>query len=230
MNKKGTETFPIEWERAYSAGEHRSIWPWSDLVSYVMRYAPYSKKPFRVLELGCGMGANIPLFERLGAEYYGIEGSASAVRDLRKRFPGYAKHIVVGDFTTHIPFNITFDLVVDRASLTHNTTKAIQNCIELVEKCLASDGLFIGIDWFSTRHSDFQIGREADDRNTRQDFQKGQFKNIGKTHFSDKEHIALLFKDFAITKLEHKVVTKEIPHEDHMFASWNFIAQKKPRV
>ena len=36
-----------------------SIWPWSDLVSYVMRYTKINEN-YKVLEIGCGSGANIP--------------------------------------------------------------------------------------------------------------------------------------------------------------------------
>lgn len=219
--------FSTEWEDVYSSGKGGDLWPWSDLVSYVMRYTQLAKTPYRVLELGCAIGANVPFFEHLGVEYYGIEGSASAVQELQKRFPKFSEHIVVGDFTKSIPFDVAFDLIVDRASLTHNTTKAIQNCIDLIRKNLTPNGLFIGIDWFSTVHSDFKIGLEAGDPNTKEHFEKGQFKDIGRTHFSDKEHLELLFKDFTITKLEHKTVIGEIPHENHTFASWNFVAQKK---
>jgi hypothetical protein len=218
--------FSNEWEQAYASGRAGSVWPWSDLVSFVMRYARPSKTPFRVLELGSAVGANIPFFESLGVEYYGIEGSESAVKLLHEKFPALAERIVAGDFTQDIPFDIEFDLIVDRASLTHNSTTAIESCISLVEKYLVPAGFFIGIDWFSTMHSDFALGTSADDANTKSDIQTGQFKDIGKTHFSDKEHLLSLFKAFSLVSLEHKVVTKEIPHDDQVFASWNFVAQK----
>jgi len=57
----------------------------SDLISYVMRYARPSGKGCRVLELGCGAGANIPFFKSLGAEYFGIEGSGAVVEMLLKK-------------------------------------------------------------------------------------------------------------------------------------------------
>ena len=52
-------SFSNEWENRYKAKTHLSIWPWSDLVSLVMRHKPI-KENFKVLELGCGAGANIP--------------------------------------------------------------------------------------------------------------------------------------------------------------------------
>ncbi len=219
--------FSADWENAYSAGRGGDRWPWSDLVSYVMRYARLSQAPFRVLELGPAYGANIPFFAGLGVEYYGIEGSESAVVGLKERFPDLAGSIRVGDFTSEIPFDLHFDLIADRASLTHNSSAAIASCIELVRSRLVPQGLFIGIDWFSTLHSDFAIGTQAEDENTRKEFETGQFKGIGRTHFADRAHLEELFEDFVITHLEHKIVTEEIPHNEHVFASWNFVAQSR---
>lgn len=42
----------------------------------------------RVLELGCGAGANIPFFAAINAEYYGIEGSSTQVKRLQEQYMG----------------------------------------------------------------------------------------------------------------------------------------------
>ncbi|MGN5030804.1 hypothetical protein ACTFBV_20625 [Aeromonas rivipollensis] len=54
--------FSNEWDEQYKNNHHMSIWPWSDLVSSIYRYANPKNGYKRVLELGCGAGANIPLF------------------------------------------------------------------------------------------------------------------------------------------------------------------------
>ena len=73
-------TFSLEWDERYSSNTQMSIWPWSDLVSYVIRYAKPARKQIRVLELGCGAGANIPFFLAQGFKYYGIEGSNTIIK------------------------------------------------------------------------------------------------------------------------------------------------------
>ena len=219
--------FSAEWEGAYAAGRGGDRWPWSDLVSHVMRYARPVSKPFRVLELGPAYGANIPFFAGLGVEYYGVERSASATEGLKERFPDLSANIAVGDFTSEIPFGGPFDIIVDRASLTHNSTEAISACIQLIKAHLVPNGKFIGIDWFSTAHSDFLLGTEAEDANTKKNIETGQFMGIGRTHFSDQKHLEQLFEGFDMIHLEHKVVTEAIPGSDHTFASWNLVAQKK---
>ncbi len=85
-------SFSAEWEKIYRQGMQNSIWPWSDLVSYVMRYARPTDGACKVLELGFGAGANIGFFSSLGVEYYGTEGSESAVERVGKRFENQAGH------------------------------------------------------------------------------------------------------------------------------------------
>src|SRR3990172_8519201 len=101
-----------EWEDTYRNSSHLSIWPWSEMVSYVMRYVRPDKN-FRVLEVGCGAGANIPFFKHLEVDYHAIEGSASIVEKLHKRFPDLKDKIIVGDFTGEIATPGLFDLIVD---------------------------------------------------------------------------------------------------------------------
>jgi SAM-dependent methyltransferase len=219
-------TFSEEWNNTYKNHGHLSIWPWSDLVSYVMRYArPFNEK-YRVLEIGCGAGANIPFFEALGVQYYGIEGSEAIVESLKKRFPALEKQIVVGDFTKDLFFEGKFDLILDRAALTHNDTKSIKNSLSLIYDKLETGGKFMGIDWFSTAHSDFGMGDEID-QYTKSGFQEGQFIGIGPVHFSDREHLKALFSRFTFVLLEHKTVKKEIPEESQIFASWNLYVCKE---
>jgi len=44
-------SFSNEWDKRYQENTHMSVFPWSDLVSLVMKYSPQKEK-FKVLELG----------------------------------------------------------------------------------------------------------------------------------------------------------------------------------
>jgi SAM-dependent methyltransferase len=221
----GVMNFSPEWDERYRENPYWGIWPWSDLVSFVMRHARPEGPGGRVIELGCGAGANIPFFLSLGMEYYGIEGSVVIVENLRERFPALENNIVVGDFTQEIPFHGEFDLVVDRAALTHNKTDAIVSCLELVHGKLKPGGKFIGIDWFSTAYSDYSKGVEEDPF-TRSGYREGSFAGVGRVHFSDKPHLLDLFKRFEMMALEHKTIQREIPGDGWHFASWNLAVRK----
>jgi len=219
--------FSPEWEQRYAENTHLSVWPWSDLVSLVNRHC----KPIiaagggRVLEFGCGAGANIPLFRALGFAYYAIEGSSTIVAQLHQRYPELVDHICVGDFTRDQPFVGTFDVVIDRAAITHNDLKAIKESLESVYNALKPGGFFLGVDWFSTNHTDFSGGKIVGDPNTKK-LLEGQFTGVGNVHFSDEDHLRNLFERFEIVFLEEKLARRYQPADQHQFASWNIVVRK----
>jgi SAM-dependent methyltransferase len=218
--------FSIEWDERYREGTHLSVWPWSDLVSLVRRHCRQLGAASRVLELGCGAGANIPFFARLGVRYHGIEGSPAIVRNLHERFPELRAAIVVGDFTREQPFGSGFELIADRAALTHNSTADIQAALRLVWDSLAPGGYFVGIDWFSTRYDEFRRGQPGPDSYTRSGFTEGPFEGTGAVHFSDEAHLRSLFARFELIFMEEKQSRTVIPADGSEFASWNLVARK----
>ena len=104
-----------------------------------------------------------------------------------------------------------------------NPTITLKNSYDV----LRPNGYFIGIDWFSTKHSDFGLGRESDDVYTRTDIARGQFENVGNVHFSDEKHLRSLFSSFDIISLEEKVINIYEPKNNHQFSSWNIVARKR---
>ena len=221
-------TFSEEWDRLYRDSRHMAVWPWSDLVSYVCQFAKPADGFTRVLELGCGAGANIPFFIAMGADYRAIDGSAVAVSRLHEIHPTLRDRIVLGDFTRAIPFDGPFDLVVDRSAVTHNATEAIQAALLNAHRVLRPGGKFIGIDWFSSEHRDATGGRPLDPC-TRTAIPGGShLSGTGAVHFSDREHLVGLLTSagFEMEKLEHKWHDQVIPEGGHRLAWWHFIAVK----
>lgn len=220
-------TFSPEWDDAFRADTHISTFPWSDLVSFVHRYAKPADGFRRVLELGCGAGANIPFFLRLGVTYYSVEGSPNAVARVLAAYPDLKDRVVNGDFTQVIPFDGSFDLVVDRAALVHNPTDAIRRTLKMVSDRLRPSGKVIGIDWFSSEHQD-SAGGDAVDLHTRTNFTAGPFAGIGNVHFCDHEHLADLVTQagLRLEHLEHKQTEAIFPAKRDRFGYWNFVAVK----
>ncbi|HMS04449.1 MAG TPA: class I SAM-dependent methyltransferase [Burkholderiaceae bacterium] len=220
-------SFSNEWEESYTKGKHHSIWPWSDLVSFVYKYCDcVTQRRGRVLELGCGAGANIPLFLHLAADYYAVEGSSSIVEELRGRYSQLVDRIAVADFTKFQPHGGDFDVVVDRASLTHNHTDGIRSALGVAWRALKPGGLFLGVDWFSMNHTEFAKGEQDVDSYTRCGFSVGQFSQVGRVHFSNESHIRELFSDWELLLLEETQVHRIEPGDAHVFASWKLVARK----
>lgn len=220
-------SFSKEWDQRFQENTHLSVWPWSDLVSLVRRNCKNLTKDFKVLELGCGAGANIPFFLSLGIQYHAIEGSKIIVSQLHHRFPELTECIITGDFTIDLPFTAGFDLVVDRAAVTCNSTAGIKNALQLTRDLLMPGGYFIGVDWYSMQMSDYQYGKPGPDDFTRTGFESGTFTGTGNVHFSNKDHLQELFEDFEIVALEEKTIHHVIPAEEYQFASWQIVARKK---
>jgi SAM-dependent methyltransferase len=219
-------TFSTDWDIRYSENTHLSVWPWSDLVSYFHRYVKPLSATTRVLEIGFGAGANIPFFKALQVDYSGIEGSPTICAKVLQSNPELKGKLYVGDFLTfELPEK--YDVIIDRASMTHNSTAAIRRGLNHLADSLSTGGKYIGIDWFSTEHSDYSLG-DAVDEFTRSNMTKGQFVGVGNVHFSNKEHILELFTGagFRVMRLELKKNVSEIPHTGHQFASWNLVAEK----
>lgn len=211
-------TYSKEWNDIYDRGEQMVCWPWSDLVSLVKRHCgDIEGKP--VLELGCGAGGNRQFFVAEGADYTGMDG---AQLDPQWMFGG--------DFTKSLPPG-PYDLICDRAAVTHNDTESIKRCLGLAYDALKPGGWYIGVDWFSKMHADSLLGDYVDDF-TRRDIPEGQFEGCGIVHFADLYHMEDLFKAFTIVAMPHKQV-ESMPVAVsrsllmcEIFASFNIVARK----
>ncbi len=197
-----------EWERFYAAG----ALPDGTYPHFEKLFMGFISHADRMLELGSGSGTEIPFFvDYMKFGYHGVDGSQSSIAHLHKSYPKLAENIKCADFTKEIPFEGKFDLVCDRASVSHNDLDSIRSCLALVWKALAPGGIFIGCDWFSTWHSEFTRGEKLGE-NTRTDYPDGQFQGIGKVHFSDEAELVDLFKDFEGIFLQERVTRRPAPN------------------
>ena len=189
-------TFSPEWQRHWSnTSEIDRIWSFQ-LAYMVQMRCGLDLTGQRILELGTGHGNNIDWLVKMGADYWGIEGSETAADVACMVHPLSAEQIAVGDFTQHIPFEGPFDIVIDRAALTHNNSEAIRRCIGMVWDILKPGGLFFASDWFSTAHSEAERGSPDGDATTRTGYTDGQFRGIGRVHFFGEVELARIFKRF----------------------------------
>lgn len=225
--------FSHEWEEAFSQKKNFSEYPWSNLVSLVMRYANPAKVSFRprVLELGCGVGANIGFFIDKGFDYRAIEGSQSAVSYINKKF-GDAVTIVCHDFTKNIPYeNDYFDLIVDRGSTTHNCSSEIQSVVSEVRRCLKKDHFFIVVDWFSIENYGLNEGEKLEPH-TITNCKRGYLAGLGLCHFFDENELKVLFSKWEIIYLMKKIslpyLVKKMSFElnsDLREAAWDLVVK-----
>ena len=65
-------------------------------------FLPHTKENREILEIGCGMGANIQLIQDLGYEFYGIDFSKFAINKILKEHQELSGSLKTGDFTKSI--------------------------------------------------------------------------------------------------------------------------------
>ena len=94
-------------------------YPGEELIRFVARnfYRAPDRRQVRLLEVGCGPGANLWFMAREGFSVYGNDGSATAIAQARTRLdsecPGWFGELLTGDIAT-IPFgDCFFDAVID---------------------------------------------------------------------------------------------------------------------
>ena len=217
-------TIKSDWENLYKSGKQINEWPWSDLITFFSRYINLKKKNC-VLELGCGVGNNVPFFERNKFKYYGIDASKRALTIFKKKFPHLRHNVLHADFRESFIFKEKFDIIFDRSSITQNSKNDISKVVKLISHSLVKNGIFIGIDWYSI--NSFVFKKEKKDRGTTLKNIKGKyFQGIGVANFSSFNQIKKFFKDFTFLHLEEKIINQKIKN-NYKIAFWNFVVKKK---
>ncbi len=221
-------SFSNKWEKIYKKKSNYSIWPWSEVVSLFYNHFNLNKfknKKIKILELGCGAGANIPFFNDKKFDYYAVDGSQTIIKALKVKYPNLKKKIKSCDFTKEIPFQEEFDLILDRASITCNNKKSIISSINLIRGKLKKNGIFFGIDWYSTKSSDARKGKMDGDKFTRKNMKNSIFADAGSFHFSNERMMRNYFKKFKIISFYEKIIYKKINKENKL-ASWTIVVEK----
>ena len=163
------------WDKIYKKKLHASIWPWNEVIKSTNLFI--KKKNCKVLELGCGMGANIPFFLKKQFKYTGLDYSKVSVSFLKKKFPQLKKNIHCIDIEKEeLPFK-NFDLIVDRGCLVHIDKKKLINIVERLRLSLISGGIMISTDLISNKSSDYKLFK---DLRTNNNFNPIKLKKIYK--------------------------------------------------
>lgn len=238
-------TYSPEWGTAFINGQRRQRGITERLaITFQNFIGPMDGQ--RVLEMGCGCGMNAPWIIASGAEYRGIDGNAQEIEAAKSTVEGGV--FACADFTQNQPFLGEFDIVFERASIAHNDLASMRRAIDLAWEALRPGGLFISSDWFSINHSEAGRGDivDAAEPTTRTNYPDGQFRNIGRVHFSSEAELADLFSRFQRCWMEERItrrpkyglfrqVAEDLPwvspyylEREYVSAVWDFMV-RKPR-
>ena len=135
------------WEEVFSS-QAWGQYPGEDLIRFVARnfYRSPERSAIRILEVGCGPGANLWYLAREGFSFAGIDGSPTAIDQARLRLdketPGWAERseLVVGDIGS-LPFpDASFDAVLDSEAVYCNDYSSSQAIYAEMSRILKPGG------------------------------------------------------------------------------------------
>jgi 2-polyprenyl-3-methyl-5-hydroxy-6-metoxy-1,4-benzoquinol methylase len=194
------------WERIFSEyGWGR--YPNEELVRFMTRNFGRSgdRSAVRVLEIGCGNGANLWYLAREGFEPFGIDGAPTAIRLAGERLAAEAVNadLRVGDVVA-LPAVYPpqyFDAVVDVACLQCNHLPEVQRIVAACTAVLKPGGRMFSLLVARGSWGD-GCGREVAP-GTFTDIGEGPLKDRGLNHFFTREEVGDLWKSYAELGVEY---------------------------
>ena len=222
-------SFDISWENyIYNKELQINKYPFDQLVSLVNQNfdkKKLSKDNFKAIELGCGTGNNLNFLIDFGFdEVVGLDGSETAINIARQFVKNIKCTLLVQDFTK-IPYqDSTFDLCVDRGSVTHNDIRSLEKIFYEVYRVLKSNGIFISF-LFSKDH--YAFNQSINEKNTTIAFKNEIKSKKGLiTSFFDHTDIQRHFSKFKIINLIHDIKEDFINNDHDKNAMWIIVAKK----
>jgi ubiquinone/menaquinone biosynthesis C-methylase UbiE len=227
--KKPNENLPQSWDPIWEEVFLNQEWgkyPSENLIQFVARnFYKFKRDNIRILEVGCGTGANIWYIAREGFLAYGIDGSKSGIDQAKKRIKdeGLTANLVVGD-VIELPYQDNFfDAVIDVECLVANNHDNTKLILKEINRILKKDGLF----YSRTLSEKTHVGTEFTQYNKYEfnDVNSGPAKGKGFFRLIDEDEILNLYsKNFKIISVDLLEYTQNNKKE---FISEYIIVTKK---
>jgi ubiquinone/menaquinone biosynthesis C-methylase UbiE len=181
-------------EKWYSQEE-----PDESVVNFVTLLKKKNKK-LRVLDLGCGAGRHQVYMAKQGIEAHGADLSETGLQLTKERLRKQKlKVFLVKCDMGSLPYrDFCFDAVISLNAIYHQKLKRIQGTISEIHRILRKKGLLL-VNFLSKRTHSHGEGAKVEENTFAQ--QEGIEKGV-LHHFTDKEEIERLFRNFQIVYLE----------------------------
>ncbi|NTZ16377.1 class I SAM-dependent methyltransferase [Paenibacillus sp. JMULE4] len=214
------------WEEVFT-NQAWGKYPSEDLIRFVACnfYKVQNRKDIKILEIGCGPGANLWYMAKEGFTVYGIDGSDSAIKQARKRLneecPGWMGELQVSDFRD-IPYkDNTFDAVIDNEAVYSNSFDESKRIYSEMHRVTKSGGKFFSRTFAAGSWGD-QTGEKVGHNAWKAS--EGPLMNKGYSRFTPFEEIQELITDFQIEEVE--MVTRSMSNQRHTVKEWIITGKK----
>jgi SAM-dependent methyltransferase len=214
------------WEEVF-ANQEWGKYPSEDLIRFIARnfYKAPSREEIKILEVGCGPGANLWYLAREGFNVFGLDGSKTAIQQaktrLNKELHGWNGELQVGDMRD-LPYNRGFfNAVIDNEAVYCNSFDDSVLIYKGIADVLKPGGkLYVRT---------FAQGSWGDETGTNIEKNawnvgEGPLYKKGYSRFTSLEDLDTLFCDFRI--IEAELVTRSYENRQKIVKEWMIIAEK----
>ena len=193
------------WEQVFRASPW-GRYPPEELVRFMARnfFSVPERGSVRVLELGCGPGANLWFLSREGFDTHGIDGSATAIARAEGRLTaeGVTARLEVGDILSleSVYRGLCFDAIVDIGCLQHNRMVYVEEILDQVSLLLVPNGRVFAMMIARGSYGD-GTGTEVEP-GTFTGVTEGPAQGMGLCHFFGLEEVETVFSRFGDARIE----------------------------
>lgn len=215
------------WEQVF-ASRAWGLYPPEPVIRAIMRAfgARTDRSAVRVLDLGCGPGANTWFLAREGFAVAGIDGSATAIEQNRARLRGenLDAELRVGDFTGRLPWeDDSFDAVLDNASLYANPASRIAAAVDEIHRVLKPGGRLISLS-FTDQTWGYGSGKPGPEPGCFVDLDVGPLAHTGLVQFLGRTDLERVFAPLRPLVVERSSYTLE--QGQHLIEMWIVVGTK----
>jgi len=210
------------WEQVFQTHDW-GRYPPEELIRFVARhfFSVADRRQVKILEVGCGPGANIWFLAREGFDVYGIDGSPTAIEKAERRLrqEGLKAHLRVGDIVSLGDFypSSAFDAVVDVACLQHNDRQAIQIIMGQIVSVLKQNGKLFSM-MLAAGSYGYGLGKEIEP-GTFVDIEVGPAQGKGLHHFFRLDEVKVLLEgQFSNVQIEYS--NRSLNNRRHNLKYW----------
>jgi SAM-dependent methyltransferase len=202
-------------------------YPSEDIIRFIARnfYSAPDRSAVKMLEVGCGPGANLWFLAREGFSVFGIDGSPHAITRAQKRLdeerPGWSGELRTGDIC-ELPYESeSFDATIDNEAISTNCRDdSIKIYAELFRVTKPGGKLYTKM--FATGCAGDNTGQQVGEKTWL--VSEGPNVDRGPTRFTELSEIEQLLGSFRVCSIE--LTTRTEANRTQLISEWNVVGEK----